>query len=268
VVLALTMGLFALQYARVPWLPGGLTGSSVAGRLQFLDPFALVETGVAARGLTASALLAALPLVLLYALLGRTFCGWMCPMEFLFAVTDRLKRSSARYGRRHGVPPAPLPAAARHVVLVALLGVSLALGVPLFTRYLSHLTNVFRAIGGGVAWAWALPVEPSVPLVSLGVIAALLVLELVLPRLWCRRLCPVGTVYGFFNWTSILAVRVDGAACVRCGKCEQACPAGIPIMASIDRGRLREPDCLRCGACVDACDGVRGAIALGVRRHA
>jgi polyferredoxin len=178
-----------------------------------------------------------------------------------------VKRSLARCGRRHSVPPAPLPAAARHVVLVALLGVSLALGVPLFTRYLSHLTNVFRAIAGGVTWTWALPVEPIVPLVSLGVIAALLVLEVALPRLWCRRLCPVGTVYGLFNRTSALAVRLDGAACVRCGKCEQACPMGVPIVASVDRGRLRDPDCLLCGACVDACDGVRGAITLGVRRH-
>jgi ferredoxin-type protein NapH len=263
------MALFVLQYARLAWLPGGLTGSSVGGWLELLDPFALIETAVITDAFTPAALLAALPVVVIYALLGRAFCGWLCPMEFLFALANRVRRVFAgRLPGRCAVAPASLPPVARYVVLLAVLGLSFALGVPLFTRYVSHLTNIFRAAGGGVSWVRALPVEPIVPLISLGVIAVLLVLELAFPRLWCRRLCPVGTVYGLFNRTSVLAVRVDGAACVRCAKCEQACPTGIPIMASIDGGRLREADCLLCGACVDACSGVRGAISLGVRGHA
>jgi polyferredoxin len=66
--------------------------------------------------------------------------------------------------------------------------------------------------------------------------------------------CPLGTV---LSWVSRLAgqkIRTDLNECIKCGKCNKACPMGIDIQA---RARESVPVldslCVGCGHCVDIC---------------
>ncbi|HSP18584.1 MAG TPA: 4Fe-4S binding protein, partial [Myxococcaceae bacterium] len=62
----------------------GATGAARAVGIEFLDP--LVSAGVAlAAGVRPGLLVAALPVLLLVLVLGRFFCGWLCPYLPLLA---------------------------------------------------------------------------------------------------------------------------------------------------------------------------------------
>jgi polyferredoxin len=54
--------------------------------------------------------------------------------------------------------------------------------------------------------------------------ALVLVLGLLLPRLWCKYVCPTGAVFSLSNLFRMTERKVR-QTCVACGKCVKVCPA-------------------------------------------
>ncbi len=88
--------------------------------------------------------------------------------------------------------------------------------------------------------------------IGLAVFAGFVVLSAVVYRPVCRVFCPFGLLFSLPAHISWLRLRRT-AACVDCGRCERACPAGVAGRASSKR------ECYLCGRCVDACK-VKGAL--------
>lgn len=70
-------------------------------------------------------------------------------------------------------------------------------------------------------------------------------------RFFCTDICPVGSLLGLLAHLSPFGLNLDSAKCVKCGKCQNACPAGcidINAAAAIDNSK-----CIRCLQCQSAC---------------
>ncbi|MBI5410153.1 MAG: 4Fe-4S binding protein [Nitrospirae bacterium] len=262
-VLLIIIALFLLQFLRIKILVGGLTGSLAVWLVKLLDVFAYLETLAASRDFTATALWAALPVVGLYLVFGRAFCGWACPMDFLFELVNK----TGVGGQGSGVGDSPLSRGVRgvfppflnsnnfgYIIAGSFIILSAILGVPLFTRYLSHLTNFFTAITSAVYISLDLPADPMVLLFSGTVIFSLLILEYFFPRLYCRVLCPVGKIYGLFNKISLLRLKFVEGNCGECNLCEQVCYMKVRITPYMDQPGLRDTNCIYCGRCVEGCE--------------
>lgn len=294
-VMASFLMLFILQFARIKVLVGGLTGSVAVWLVKLIDPFAFAESLAASGEITAVALTAVLPVIAVYLVFGRAFCGWVCPMDFLYEMVDSVKRrirepgardrkakdaeqgalysaretengehkrgDSGRIPRRRGIPPRT-----GYFIAAGLLAFSAIAGIPFFTNYLSHLTNFFRALTGGLFLSLDLPVETPVLLCSAGAVTVLLALEYVFPRLWCRVLCPVGKTYGLFNRISLLRLTVEEGKCERCALCDQKCYMQVEISRHTDRGVIRDGNCIYCGRCVEGCATRNSVIAMKLGR--
>jgi len=243
--------LFLLQFLRVKILVGGLTGSLAVWFVKFMDVFAYFESLIASMDFTTTALIAVLPVIGIYLIFGRAFCGWVCPMDFLYERMDKIRgdRQGAIGGRMKKISPK-----IGYIIAAAFLGLSAILNVPFFTNYFSHLTNFFRMLTGGVFLAMNLPIEPAVFVYSAGVISFLLGLEYFFPRLWCRVLCPVGKTYGIFNKASLLKLKFAEGQCGECNLCDQVCYMNVKIAQHIDRPGLRDANCIYCGRCVEGCE--------------
>lgn len=238
--------LFLLQFFRVRALVGGLTGSLAVWFVKLIDVFAYFESLIASKDFTSGALIAVLPIIGIYLIFGRAFCGWVCPMDFLFEMVD-----SFRDWSKIKVKVSPKIG---YVIAGGLLVISGAIGIPFFTNYISHLTNFFRFITGGVFLALDLPFEPSVLAYSGGVIVFLLAFEYIFPRTWCRVLCPVGKTYGLFNKVSLLRLKFQEGACGECNLCDRLCYMNVKIARHIDRPGLRDINCIYCGRCTEGCE--------------
>lgn len=244
VVLLVILGLFFLQLFRSKILIGGLTGSLILHWVNLLDLFAFLESALSSRSFQLEAFYSALPVLIFYLIMGRAFCGWVCPLDLVFRGVDRMKQGSKN-----------LPAWTRGALLAPagfLIFAALA-QIPFFTSHVSPITNFYRSISATFFWAGGLPGEISVLSISILILAGFLLLEFLWPRLWCKNLCPVGKTYGLFNRLSFLHVEISAGECRGCQKCQEACYMGVKIPLGRGHKKIQDSSCILCGRCVEAC---------------
>ncbi len=190
-------------------------------------------------------------LMVVGALLGRAVCGFLCPFGF---VQDLLHRIPL--GRKRKTLPFDWALRCLKYVLLALFVILLPLcvvdivgqGQPFFCKYICPSGTLLggipllaaneglRAAAGWLfTWKFAL-------------LAAVLALSVPFYRPFCRYLCPLGALYGFFNRIALYRYAVDAGKCTACGACASACGFGIEAYKNPN-----SVDCIRCGACVRAC---------------
>lgn len=192
--------------------------------------------------------------------LGRTVCGWLCPMGLLQELLNKLPTPKIRKSR----VTRALSWLKYAVLAVMAVAVPLVYGLmhgkplPAFCKYICPAGTLEGAVGllsnpanGGLfAQLGALFTNKFVILV-------LIVLACVfLHRAFCRFLCPLGALYGLFNRFALTGMRVNPGRCTGCGACVRRCPMDVRTVG--DR------ECIACGRCVAVCP--EGAITLGCGR--
>ena len=76
-----------------------------------------------------------------------------------------------------------------------------------------------------------------------GIAVGILAASAVIPRFYCRYLCPLGAALGLASLLAPFRIkRVD--ACDNCKTCEKSCPTGAIKGPAIDF-----KECVRCDAC-------------------
>ncbi len=89
--------------------------------------------------------------------------------------------------------------------------------------------------------------------VRLAVFGSVILLVILISRLFCRALCPLGALYALASPFALTRVQVDPHSCVGCGLCDRVCPVGLDV-----RREAGGPECIACGDCIRACP--RGSI--------
>ena len=236
-----------------PWFRGTTTGTRLFDIVVLSDPLAALEQTLATRHTHAELLWGAALLTAVAVVLGPVFCGWVCPLGFVLDLNDDLRRRLRGWGVQ--LPEWRAPKSARFVALGLAAGLSFTLGWP-----------VFQTVSPINFLAWGALFEPARRL--LVVVAAVALVEYFAPRLWCRRLCPLGALYSLLGRFALLRVRLDPRSAVRtpCRQCTTQCPLGIRVVEDYSlrqRVSVDHPDCTRCGNCLEVCP--RNVMWLGFR---
>jgi cytochrome c oxidase accessory protein FixG len=164
-------------------------------------------------------------------LLGRIWCGWICPQTVLADRTGFMEAA-----RVNG-------AASRIAAYGAGAAVSALIAASLVGYFVSPYDAVALLRSGGS--------PASITVVSWAVVSVIIFLDLIaLRRRFCATICPYAKMQGvlFDDRTLIVAFdRQREQECMHCDACVRACPVGIDI-----RGGLQSA-CIHCAECVDAC---------------
>lgn len=182
-----------------------------------------------------------LPAVVLLAAViatGRMWCSWAC---WLGSFDDT---AAACAPRPTGIPSriteyfSELPAA---MLIVSLLA-TIAGGAAFFCAVACPFLPLSSSCAAGIHGIW-----------SIGGVIILLAAVVILPlvtgrRVFCRFICPLNGLLRMARQIHPAHVRIDAAACTRCGKCRAVCP-----MSAIDETYAVSPYCTHCLACYEIC---------------
>ncbi len=208
--------------------------------------------------------------------LGRFFCGWVCPLgttldgcrHLLFA--PRPDQGVATRWRRlkyylliallAGAPLSlnlaglldPLSLLWRTLAIVFYPGLSYAIEKASLAFY--SLGEPFTYVSEPLyrfCKATILPFRAPVfllPFLTLVLFGLLVAAERLDRRFWCRALCPLGALYGLIARISLLR-RVPAVLCRDCGDCVQICKMG----ALVEKDRHQSAECQLCLRCLAEC---------------
>ncbi len=208
------------------------------GHLWFVSPLEGLESLLVTRTLYVPTLVAMLVPVVLALCLGRVFCSWICPISFFAEWLERIRRALARRKRLRD-----RLVLTRRLLWFALIGellLTMILGAPIFV-FTSPPGLVGREM---MQWVFFGRLAPEGM-----ILVAVLILELVTRRFYCRYFCPLGALLALVAIRRRLVITLREEDCVQCGRCDQLCPLGLrPSL-----GEAAGPYCWNCGACVQGC---------------
>lgn len=238
-VLALSTTLGLLHATKTaPFVPVGVDALCPFGGLETLWSF--VTQDVLLKRIAFSSLVMLLATFAVALVMGRAFCGQLCPLGTLQEIAGRIGR---RLGIARRNPPARIDGPARWMkyAVLAISGVGTWVAGSLIFRPLDpwaayhHLTSaeLFTEFSLGAA-VLALTVGGS----------------LVYERFFCRYACPMGALLGLLARFSRFRVRRVAEPCTDCGSCDRACPVGIDVARVT---AVSSAECIACGECVTAC---------------
>lgn len=234
-----------------------------------IDPLAALAD-LLAPGPFSWSLWPALLLLVLTALFGRFFCGWICPLGTTIDGCGKLI-GRGQHLRSRGW---------RKVKYLLLLGLTVAglggvqllglfdplaiflrsLTLSLYPAYNLALNGLFE-----FSYQHQLPIlndlypvfrdnlmaffQPryNLALFTLLVFLLILLLERVERRFWCKNLCPLGALLGLCGSRALLVRQPDGL-CDDCRKCATACR-----MDAVSAAGQRGGECIECLDCSDYC---------------
>ncbi len=266
--------------------------------ISVLCPLGALGTMLASKTVVPHAVISLVLALVAIILLGRAFCGWICPVPVIsklrhaFSRPEHVKAAEKKAASEgdgnaegadgakpltdkerallkgacahHACKPGCEPSNSRNIVLGGALLSAAIFGFPVFCLVCPigltfALVFVLIALFGSGDVTWSVVVIP-----------VLLAVEVVFFRKWCSHICPLSalmSLVGKLNRT--FRPQVDGKACVEtktghhCGRCAQVCGQGIdPRHPELGASWS---ECTRCGECIKACPGDAIKIATVVR---
>jgi polyferredoxin len=223
--------------------------------------------------------------------LGRFFCGWLCPFGlYMDAITLIRKASKIRYRNL----PDKLNIILHNLRYVLLL---FFLIVPFVLTLMNppaslDATTLLALLFAGTFRPWSILLGPLIPLIvpwvgpleigtvyfsypyvqevifySSGVFVTINALVFValtavgsffVRRVWCR-FCPTGASIAVvnrfrgFKWAPLLHIDKDEEKCTKCGICKRVCPVQVTEVYEQKGGKITTSMCMLCMRCVEMC---------------
>ena len=253
------------------------TGEDYIGPVEaffHFSPLLAAATMLAARTLIVFFGLAAVTVVVTL-LLGRVACGWVCPLGTIHQFFSwAFKKSKFLRPKKPATGGLWVKYAILAFVLVAAL---FSLNVAGYFDPISFLTRVSatslvpaasHGLQGVVGLVYAVKLEglgdklaQSAETLTLNstfvqgfaiglIFLAFLLLNKWRERFWCRYICPLGALLGFFGRLNLFKLKIDEGKCTKCNLCSIHCPTQA---SPFPNDQWKSSECIYCETCAAIC---------------
>ena len=174
---------------------------------------------------------------------GTIICGWVCPFGLLQDLAAKIP-----------TPRVKIPRAMGYIRYIVLFGAVLLIPYffgeahDLFICRICPAGFLEKAVPDMVTAASQGNEIPWPNAIKFSIIGAFLVAIFVTIRPWCRVLCPLGVIFGFFNKFSLFSMKLSDHDCTKCGRCRTLCTYDVePDKTPNADNCLRCLECTQCG---------------------
>ena len=157
---------------------------------------------------------------------GRVFCGFLCPFGVLQDLMEHIVPKKLRRKFPHPVHESAVYL--KYGVLGVILVPAIAGSDISIFQYFEPFGTVFFLSRSTVLWVIA---------------GAVLIASAIIPRFYCRYLCPLGASLALASLLSPFRIK-RVRQCAVCTVCEHSCPTG-----AIQRESIDFKECVRCNVC-------------------
>ena len=239
------------------------------------DPLILITTLLAAHAAAVSFYLSIITIIITV-LLGRVFCGWVCPLGTLNNIVGSLKKQQPdkqpwnwhriKYYILIGILASAVFTLQPVGILDPLSLLIRSLSVSVYPLFNYGVRAVFDTLYAIDPLGLAVVSEPVYTILKKTILSfnqsfynqgvfvgvlfiALLGLNLIEKRFWCKYLCPLGAFLGILSRFSFLK-RTVSDGCTECGACAGVCQGNA---APDGKENWKVTECLYCWNCDDIC---------------
>jgi len=203
-------------------------------------------------------LLWALATVVLTIIFGRFFCSWVCPFGSIHHFVGFLGSRKKTTPQKIQLNKYRKAQCIKYFVLIVFLFMAAfpSLASSLQTGLLDPIPLVTRSVN-----LVLLPIlDSSVNFVSVtsrfyvgawlifAIFLAAVLFNLLIPRFYCRFVCPLGALFGIIDRFAIWRIGKNQSECIDCKLCEKSCEGGCE-----PAGNIRISECVLCFNCLDDC---------------
>ncbi|MFQ5831107.1 MAG: 4Fe-4S binding protein [Candidatus Thorarchaeota archaeon] len=218
-------------------------------------------------------------MVIILTILGRSACGWVCPIGTIQDFATLPKRAKVR-------PAHTTEKELRRIktyIFVIVMGLALWVGI---SRVFGTAENLVAILGPfasaafdpfspayilffeATTHAWPYSLETlwlatqwGYFLAQFAFVVLIVIVGIWVPRWFCRWLCPAGWLYGVFSRDALISIGRNPARCTpdTCSVCEHVCPMNIRIRR-FPYQHMHSPECILCLECKSHCPN--GAVVL------
>ncbi|MFA5424390.1 MAG: 4Fe-4S binding protein [Phycisphaerae bacterium] len=223
----------------------------------YLDPLVALGTMLAAHALY-GLLVLSLITVILTIIFGRFFCSWVCPFGSVHHFFGFLAKRRKKVAERIKLNQYHKAQRIKYYILVVFLvmaafpslAATLQIGLldpisfvtrsfnimllPIFDR----ITNIASSEPRFYQGAWLI----------LAAFAAAVLLNFIIPRFYCRFICPLGAFFGLIDRFAIWRIGKKNAECLECRLCEENCEGACQPTHD-----FRISECVLCFNCLNDC---------------
>lgn len=219
--------------------------------LYYMSP-ALIVMG-AAQGIVVGSFIVFGAQFLASLVLGRAFCGWVCPAAGLQEACVAAQGKPARGGRANWIKYFIWTPWVLTIIAMAIRGGGLR------EVHFTYMTT------GGVSLS-----DTQSYVIFFSVLGLIVILALTAGRrgfchyaCWMAPFMVIGTALRNAARLPGLRLRAQPEECSRCGRCTRECTMSLPVQEMVATGKMNDLECVLCGKCVDGCP--KGAISYTMR---
>ena len=224
--------------------------------------------------------------------LGRLYCGWICPFAFLMDIVTLIRKALKI---RYRILPDKLNKSLhklRYAILLFFLFTPIALWL-IQPPPNSAFAVLMAQLLAGPFRPYSVLIDPLIPMVvpwqtsaltlfqinftypyvqdilayagqNIGQVIAIAFIGLTLTgslfvrRFWCR-FCPTGISLAVLNrfkgfkWAPIFYIEKDEEKCTKCGVCRRVCPSQVTEVYEQKGGKISTSMCVVCARCAEMC---------------
>lgn len=224
------------------------------GNLDINDPVLFIQDILLSKRIFFPLIIGAIVPVVATLILGKVFCGWVCPFNTIAEIGTTIKRKIKSISVTKKNPK-------NFYVWLSYLGIlmlTIITGIPIIT--LISMPGQISGLTADLVFTGVIGFEAVI------VFSIIIGEVLIRKRLWCKHICPSGATLNLFRYNYTLKIACNSKKCATCaGKKQNPCITACPLGLNPKRNGIY-PYCYNCFDCIEACRFYNSALSITFKR--